>query len=161
MTADKGIEEILNQELTRLYEAGEKAEQDRILDLIHRYKGKPDFTLANLEQLIKPEETPTYRWYKTQIEQNIDKIVILSEETKRELAEEEAELRQAMSRRELMNEDPAAYFMMLGAEQEQERIIKLLEADMCSDWADQIPLCCDGACRAYADAIALIKGEQK
>lgn len=51
---------------------------------------------CNEDDAIKPEETPTYRWYKTQIEQSIDKIVILSEETKRELAEEEAQLRREL-----------------------------------------------------------------
>ena len=48
-----------------------------------------------------------------------------------------------------------------GALSEQRRIIELLEADMCSDWATQRPYCCDGACSAYNDAMALIKGEQK
>ena len=153
-----------NREVDLLEQAAAKGEQDRILDLIHRYKGKPDFTLANLEHLIKEEETPTYRWYKTQIELNIDKIVILSEETKRELAEEEAQLRQEMSRRELMNEDPAAYFMMLGAEQEQERIIKLLENH---EWfeqgeKDEVLGILDGTYKCECvGCIALIKGEQK
>jgi hypothetical protein len=46
-----------------------------------------------------------------------------------------------------------------GIRQERERIIKLLVADVCHDWAIQTSYCCDGACRAYNDAIALIKGE--
>lgn len=37
---------------------------------------------------------------------------------------------------------------------ERDRIIKLLEADVCPDWTVS---CCDGACAAYKDAIALIK----
>jgi hypothetical protein len=41
---------------------------------------------------------------------------------------------------------------------ERERITKLLEQDVCPDWSIT---CCDGACAAYKDAIALIKGEQK
>ena len=48
-----------------------------------------------------------------------------------------------------------------GVEAERERIITLLQADICPDWATQIFYCCDGACSAYSDAIALIKGEQK
>jgi len=48
-----------------------------------------------------------------------------------------------------------------GVEDERERIITLLQADICPDWATQIFYCCDGACSAYSDAIALIKGEQK
>jgi hypothetical protein len=48
-----------------------------------------------------------------------------------------------------------------GAYEERERITKLLEADMCSDWATQRLYCCDGACSAYNDVIDLIKGEQK
>ena len=48
-----------------------------------------------------------------------------------------------------------------GAQREQERIIKLLNADMCTGWKTQIPYCCDGACSAYNDAINIIKGEQK
>jgi hypothetical protein len=44
---------------------------------------------------------------------------------------------------------------------ERKRIITLLQADICPDWATQIFYCCDGACSAYSDAIALIKGEQK
>lgn len=55
-----------------------------------------DIPECNEDDAIRPEETPTYRFYKTQIEQNIDKIVILSEETKRELAEEEAQLRREL-----------------------------------------------------------------
>lgn len=35
---------------------GRQMEQERILNLIHRYKGKPDFTLANLIALIKGEQ---------------------------------------------------------------------------------------------------------
>ena len=46
-----------------------------------------------------------------------------------------------------------------GIIQEKERIISLLSADMCSDWATQKPYCCDGACSAYNDAINLIKGD--
>lgn len=42
---------------------------------------------------------------------------------------------------------------------ERDRIVALLKAEMCSDWATQIPYCCDGACRAYNDAIKLIKGD--
>lgn len=47
---------------------------------------------------------------------------------------------------------------MRGAELERERIIKLLEADICPNatWD-----CCDRACWAYKDAVALIKGENK
>lgn len=45
-----------------------------------------------------------------------------------------------------------------GIKDEQERIIKLLKADMCPDWTVS---CCDGACSAYNDAITLIKGENK
>ena len=45
-----------------------------------------------------------------------------------------------------------------GRELERERIIKLLEQDICLDWTVR---CCDGACSAYQDAINLIKGEQK
>jgi hypothetical protein len=48
-----------------------------------------------------------------------------------------------------------------GVDDERERIIKLLQTDICPDWSSQIPYCCDGACAAYNDAIALIKGEQK
>ena len=48
-----------------------------------------------------------------------------------------------------------------GVEDERERIITLLQADICPDWATQIFYCCDWACSAYSDAIALIKGEQK
>ena len=48
-----------------------------------------------------------------------------------------------------------------GVEAERERIITLLQADICPDWATQIFYCCDGACSAYSDAIALIKVEQK
>lgn len=49
-----------------------------------------------------------------------------------------------------MNEDPAAYFMMLGAEQEQERIIKAIV-----DYSN-------GEALISTDvAIALIKGEQE
>lgn len=48
-----------------------------------------------------------------------------------------------------------------GVEAERERIISLLQADICPDWATQIFYCCDGACSAYSDAIELIKGEQK
>jgi len=48
-----------------------------------------------------------------------------------------------------------------GVEAERERIITLLQADICPDWATQIFYCCDGACSAYSDAIALIKAEQK
>ena len=43
-----------------------------------------------------------------------------------------------------------------GVEQERKRIVELLEKDIC---ADSTLTCCDGACRAYKDAIALIKGE--
>ena len=45
-----------------------------------------------------------------------------------------------------------------GHEDERNRIIKLLQQDVCSDWTVG---CCDGACSAYQDAIKLIKGEQK
>jgi len=48
-----------------------------------------------------------------------------------------------------------------GVEAERERIITLLQADICPDWATQIPYCCDGACSAYSDAIALIKRSAK
>lgn len=41
--------------------------------------------------------------------------------------------------------------------EEQERIIGLLEADVCPD---STVTCCDGACSAYKDAIALIKGNK-
>ena len=47
-----------------------------------------------------------------------------------------------------------------GVEAERERIITLLQADICSDWATQIFYCCDGACSAYSDAIALIREAQ-
>lgn len=43
-------------------------------------------------------------------------------------------------------------------QEERERIIKLLEQDICPDWTIT---CCDGACSAYKDAVALIKGDQK
>jgi hypothetical protein len=49
----------------------------------------------------------------------------------------------------------------IGVRTERERIIKLLEQDTCGDWTSQVPYCCDGACRAYNDAINLIKGGQK
>lgn len=42
-----------------------------------------------------------------------------------------------------------------GRIEERERIIKLLEQDICPDWTIT---CCDGACSAYKDAVALIKG---
>lgn len=45
-----------------------------------------------------------------------------------------------------------------GVEYEQERIIKRLEADICPNWTTT---CCDGACRAYKDAIALIQAKQQ
>ena len=45
----------------------------------------------------------------------------------------------------------------IGAKHEQERIIKLLEADICKDWTYT---CCDGWCSAHTAAIALIKGEK-
>lgn len=45
-----------------------------------------------------------------------------------------------------------------GHEDERNRIIKLLEQDICPDWTIT---CCDGACSAYKDAVALIKGNQK
>ena len=48
-----------------------------------------------------------------------------------------------------------------GIEAERERIIALLQADICPDWATQIFYCCDGACSAYSDAIALIKRSAK
>ena len=48
-----------------------------------------------------------------------------------------------------------------GANDKQNNIIKLLERDMCLDWKEQVPLCCDGACSAYNDAINLIKGANK
>jgi hypothetical protein len=63
------------------------------------------------------------------------------------------------SRGNLDNGQTTAYYQ--GVEAERERIITLLQADICPDWATQIPYCCDGACSAYSDAIALIKGEQK
>lgn len=44
-----------------------------------------------------------------------------------------------------------------GIKDEQERIVKLLEADICPDWSVS---CCDGACSAYKDAIALIRKNQ-
>ena len=47
-----------------------------------------------------------------------------------------------------------------GEERERERIITLLQRDICPDWATQIPYCCDGACSAYSDAIALIREAQ-
>jgi hypothetical protein len=43
-----------------------------------------------------------------------------------------------------------------GVEQERKRIVKSLEKDIC---ADSTLTCCDGACRAYKDAIALIEGK--
>lgn len=60
------------------------------------------------------------------------------------------------------NEDPAEVFRHLyysmGVIDERERIIKLLEADICPD---ATLTCCDGWCGAYKGAIALIKEEQK
>ena len=47
-----------------------------------------------------------------------------------------------------------------GIEAERERIITLLQRDICPDWATQIFYCCDGACSAYSDAIALIREAQ-
>jgi len=47
-----------------------------------------------------------------------------------------------------------------GAMRERERIITLLQRDICPDWATQIFYCCDGACSAYSDAIALIREAQ-
>lgn len=38
---------------------------------------------------------------------------------------------------------------------ERDRIIALLEADCCKDWTFD---CCDNYCRAYKDAIKIIKG---
>jgi hypothetical protein len=35
---------------------GKRREQDRILDIIKRYKYKPSFTYENLESLIKEEQ---------------------------------------------------------------------------------------------------------
>jgi hypothetical protein len=48
--------------------------------------------------------------------------------------------------------------LMDGRDNERERIIKLLEADICPDWTFD---CCNGACAAYKSAIALIKGDTK
>ena len=48
-----------------------------------------------------------------------------------------------------------------GVEAERERIITLLQRDMCPDWATPIFYCCDGACSAYSDAIALIREAQE
>jgi hypothetical protein len=72
-----------------------------------------------------------------------------------------------MSNRKLMLDDPAAYYMQVGAEQERERIIKLLESD---EWhhiafatrsPDEQPTKYhDGECLGCRQ-IALIKGEQK
>ena len=45
-----------------------------------------------------------------------------------------------------------------GITSERERIVELLEKDICTDWT---LTCCDGACRAYKDAVALIRGENK
>ena len=44
-----------------------------------------------------------------------------------------------------------------GVKTERQRIIELLEHDICPDWTIG---CCDGACAAYKDAIALIKGQE-
>ncbi len=61
-----------------------------------------------------------------------------------------------MSDRKLMLEDPAAYYMQVGAEQERERIIKLLENEkfILPEGIDEgltlMPI---------QEAIALIKGE--
>lgn len=44
-----------------------------------------------------------------------------------------------------------------GREYERERIIELLENDICPDWT---LWCCDGWCGAYIGAIKLIKGEK-
>lgn len=57
--------------------------------------------------------------------------------------------------------EPIDYFAegeQEGQRLEQERIIALLQQDICPDWTVD---CCDGACSAYNDAINLIKGEQK
>jgi hypothetical protein len=64
-----------------------------------------------------------------------------------------------MSNRKLMLDDPAAYYMQVGAEQERERIIKLLERYQgCRD--DEL---CAYTCSCLRSDrfIELIKGEQK
>jgi len=64
---------------------------------------------------------------------------------------------------EMKNISDKLYWTMgyeAGEERERERIITLLQRDICPDWATQIPYCCDGACSAYSDAIALIREAQ-
>jgi hypothetical protein len=70
-----------------------------------------------------------------------------------------------MSNRKLMLDDPAEYYRQVGAEQERERIIKLLEdkqyfAAFLLDWAYTKPTAEDALTVAQT-VIALIKGEQK
>lgn len=67
-----------------------------------------------------------------------------------------------MSNRKLMLDDPAAYYWQLGAEQERERIIKLLEEFDDSNLWRQVEFNPD----AYEgfnvrELIDMIKGEQK
>lgn len=56
----------------------------------------------------------------------------------------------------LKEQEERNYWLQRGIQSERERIIKLLEQDICLDWT---VTCCDGACAAYKDAIALIKGD--
>lgn len=47
------INDLIHTNARLAYDQGIKAEQERILNIIDNYRGKPDFTLANLISLIK------------------------------------------------------------------------------------------------------------
>jgi hypothetical protein len=47
------LNDLIHTNATIAFNQGAQREQERILKLIDTYKGKPDFTLANLKSLIK------------------------------------------------------------------------------------------------------------